>query len=234
MKSKLVSRCSIMPLPKILTRGTVLFVVLLFSSPLLFSIDFQGTEADYSLRIIESEQSDLDDGSTGMVLTNVFSLRLPVQLPHPRLSFVPGISFTSMYYRYDDILKRAVPTDVEWRELTALVPMLDFNMRWDFIKSRWGRYSAEAGLGFKLPLPVKTWESGTVNNSGKILPALYSDAQFVLPEFALQAAWPLTEKFDLFVRFSGYVPVYHAWDGKGLPFTDGLTGSIHLGAYFPF
>ncbi|HKK66006.1 MAG TPA: hypothetical protein VJ967_09140, partial [Clostridia bacterium] len=81
---------------------------------------------DYSLRIIESEQSDLEDGSTGMVWTNVFSLRLPVQLPHPRLAFVPGISFTSMYYRYDAELERAVPTDVEWRELTAMVPILDF------------------------------------------------------------------------------------------------------------
>jgi hypothetical protein len=132
-----------------------------------------------------------------------------------------------MYYRYDAELERAVPTDFEWRELTALVPILDFNLRWEFIESGWGRYSAEAGLGFKLPLPVKTSESGTVDNSGKILPALYSDVQFVLPEFALQAAWPLTEKFDLFLRFSGYVPV-------SLPFTDGLTGSIHLGAYFPF
>jgi hypothetical protein len=223
-----------MPLPKIVTRGTVLLVVLLFSSPLLFPIDFQGTEVDYSLRIIESEQSDLDEGSTGMVWTNVFSLRLPVQLPHPRVFFVPGISFTSMYYRYDVDYERAVPTDVEWRELTSLVPILDFTMRWNFIKSRWGRYSVEAGLGFMFPLPVKTWESGTSDNSGKILPALYSDAQFVLPEFALQAAWPLTEKFDLFLRFSGYVPVYHAWDGKNLPFTDGLTGSIHLGAFFPF
>jgi len=209
-------------------------VVLFFSSPLLFSLDFKGAEVDYSLRIIESEQSDLEDGSTGMVWTNVFSLRLPVQLPHPRLAFVPGISFTSMYFRYDTELERAVPTDVEWRELTAIVPILDFNLRWEFIKSRWGRYSAEAGLGFRLPLPVKTWESGTVDNSGKILPALYSNAQFVLPEFALQAAWPLTESFDLFVRFSGYVPMYHAWDGKDLPFTDGLTGSVHLGAYFPF
>ncbi|MCF7914566.1 MAG: hypothetical protein K9L66_05320 [Spirochaetaceae bacterium] len=224
MKSKLVSRRYSTPLPKIVTRGTVLLLVLLFSSPLLFSIDFQGAEVDYSLRIIESEQSDLEDGSTGMVWTNVFSLRLPVQLPHPRVFFVPGISFTSMYYRYDAELERAVPTDVEWRELTAIVPILDFNLRWEFIKSRWGRYSAEAGLGFRLPLPVKTWESGTVDNSGKILPALYSDVQFVLPEFALQAAWPLTESFDLFLRFSGYVPI----------FTDGLTGSIHLGAYFPF
>ena len=234
MKSKLLSRFFSTPLPKLVTRGIVIIVVLLLSTSSLFSIDFQGAEVDYSLRIIESEQSDLEDGSTGMVWTNVFSLRLPVQLPHPRIAFMPGISFTSMYYRYDDILKRAVPTDVEWRELTAIVPILDFNLRWEFIKSRWGRYSAEAGLGFRLPLPVKTWESGTVDNSGKILPALYSNAQFVLPEFALQAAWPLTESFDLFVRFSGYVPMYHAWDGKDLPFTDGLTGSIHLGAYFPF
>ncbi|MFO7731908.1 MAG: hypothetical protein R6V86_14215, partial [Spirochaetia bacterium] len=234
MKSKLVSRCCSMPLPKTVTRGAVILVVLLFSSPMLFSIDFQGVEVDYSLRIIESEQSDLEDDSTGMVWTNVFAVRLPIELPHPRLSFVPGVSFTSMYYRYDAELQRAVPTDVEWRELTALVPILDFNLRWEFAKNKWGRYSAEAGLGFNLPLPVKTWESGAAGNSGKILPALYSDAQFVLPELAVQAAWPLTEKFDLFLRFSGYVPIYHAWDGKGLPFTDGLTGSIHLGAYFPF
>ena len=237
MKSKPVSLRYSTPLPKIVTSGTVLLAVLLFSTPSLFSIDFQGAEVDYALRIIESEQSDLEDDSTGMVWTNVFSLRLPVQLSHPKLYFVPGVSFTSMYYRYDAELERAVPTDVEWRELTALVPILDFNMRWEFIENSWGRYSAEAGLGFKFPLPVKTWESTEDNSegdSGKILPALYSNVQFVLPEFALQAAWPLTESFDLFVRFSGYVPVYHAWDGKGLPFTDGLTGSVHLGAYFPF
>lgn len=216
---------------------TVAGLVLLCTLPTaVYAIDAEGLEIDYSLRIIGSEQDDLADGSTGAVWTNVLGARLPIPLANERFAFVPGISLTTMYYRYDSENSRAVPTDVEWRELTALVPLLDFTLRWEFIERDWGRIAAETGFAFRFPIPLKSWTTGagSEDNAGKITPALYSGLQFVLPEVALQANWPVSEKFDIFLRFTGYLPVYHLWDGKGLPLTDGLISGVHVGAFFPY
>mgnify|MGYP006290288807 CR=1 FL=1 len=220
-----------------MTLISVLGLVLLFALPAAVdALDAEGLEIDYSLRIIGSEQDDLGDGSTGAVWTNVIGARLPIPLASEKVSFVPGISFTTMYYRYDSENSRAVPTDVEWRELTALVPLLDFNLRLEIIERGWGRIAAETGFAFQFPIPLKSWTTGTgsEDNAGKITPALYSSLQFVLPEVALQANWSVSEKFDIFLRFTGYIPVYHLWDGKGLPLTDGLKTGLHVGAFFPY
>ncbi len=212
-----------------------MLMLLLFSSPGLFALDFHGGEVDYTLRIIGSEQEDLDGDSSGAVWTNVFSLRFPFQFPYEQLYLVPGISFTSLYYRYDSDKERAVPTDVEWRELTAFVPMLDTTLRWDFLDNKWGRYSTELGVGFQFPIPIKSWEvPGVEDNSGEIIPALYSSGRFVMPLFALQGAWPVSEQFDVFFRYSNYFPLYHAWDGKGVSFKDGLVFGLHLGLSYLF
>ncbi len=216
---------------------TVVGLVMLCALPTaVYSFDVKGFEVDYSLRIIGSEQDDLDDGSTGAVWTNVLGARLPIHLNNEKFSFVPGISFTTMYYRYVTEKSRAVPADVEWRELTALIPFLDFTFRWEFLERGWGRIAAETGFGFRFPIPLKSWTTGggSEDNAGKITPALYSGLQFVLPEVALQANWPISEKFDVFLRFTGYIPVYHLWDGKDLPLTDGLISELHVGAFFPY
>ncbi|MFW6361344.1 MAG: hypothetical protein ACOC2R_06270 [Spirochaetota bacterium] len=213
-----------------------LFVLLIVLSAPLGAIDFSGAEVDYSLRIIGSQQDDLESGSTGAVWTNVLAARFPILLENENFAIVPGVSFTSMYYRYDATNERAVPTDVEWRELTALVPVLDFTFRWQFLKRSWGRIAAESGIGFHLPVPLKSWTTGagSEENAGKITPALYSGVQFVLPEVALQANWPVSEKFEIITRVSGYIPVYRLWDGKGLPLSDGLMTGLHIGAFFPY
>lgn len=210
------------------------FLFLLGTAFSVGAVDFEGAEVDYSLRILASQQDDLEDGSTAAVWTNVLGARFPILLPHERLSVVPGISFTTLYYRYDTENERAVPTDAEWRELTALVPVLDFTLRWELLNRGWGSIDVESGLGFQLPVPLKTWTTGPEDNSGKITPALYSGAQFVLPELAIQANWPISEKFEVLTRVSGYLPVYRLWDGKGLPITDGLVVGLHVGAFFPF
>ncbi len=210
------------------------FLLLLVTAFPVGAIEFEGAEVDYSLRIIASQQEELEDGSTAAVWTNVLGVRFPIPLAHETLSVVPGISFTTLYYRYDSANERAVPTDVEWRELNALVPVLDFAFRWEVTSRDWGTLAVESGLGLQLPVPLKTWTAGPEDNSGKITPALYSGAQFVLPEVALQANWPISDKFEILTRISGYLPVYRLWDGKGLPITDGLAVGLHVGAFFPF
>jgi len=200
-----------------------------------FSLDFQGAEVDYTLRIIGSDQKDLDGDSTGAVWSNVLAMRFPLQFSKEGWYLVPGVSFTSLYYRYDTDKERAVPTDNEWRELTSFVPMVDATVRWEFLNRSWGRYSTELGVGFQFPFPLKSWDvPGEEDNSGKITPALYSDAQFVLPVCALQGNWSISQQFDVFFRVSSYFPLYHGWDDKGLPFSDGLIFGFHIGAFIPF
>lgn len=215
--------------------STVWVFLLLFAlAAPLGAIGFEGAEVDYSLRIVGAQQDDLEAGSTGAVWTNVLGARFPLHLANDRFALVPGFSFTTLYYRYDTEKERAVPTDVEWRELTALVPVLDFTLRWEFLRQGWGSLAVESGLGFQLPVPLKAWATVSEANAGKITPALYSGTQFLLPEFALQANWPVSEKFEILTRVSGYFPLYRLWDGKGLPFTDGLAVGLHVGAFLPY
>jgi hypothetical protein len=195
-------------------------------SPFLHALTIHAFEGQFELRRIGVEASDLK-GSTAAVWTNAVALRTPIALGDGAFFLVPSLSLTSLYYYYNTDTEQPTLTDVEWRELTALVPRLDTAFRWVFFQSDKARYSIEAGPGLSFPVPVKTYAAS--GNSGEIIPAIYSGGQFFLVMAALQASLPVFQGPPLLVRLSTYLPTYRLWDGSGLPITDGLELGFSIG-----
>ncbi|HDQ15016.1 MAG TPA: hypothetical protein ENN41_09420 [Sediminispirochaeta sp.] len=202
----------------------ILLVLLLFPAGAA-ALEIESPEFMYELRWIGAEDPELPS-AFAPVLSNTLSLRLPLRLGGSRFALVQGLNLGGLYYRYDQDGQRALPTDIERRELEAIVPLLETGLRWDPIKrERAGTYSVEIGAGFQLPLPFKNIE----DDSGEIIPALYEEGAFFYPYSALQGAWRLHEKVFLLIRLSSHYPVFRLWDGRGLPFSDGLMLSLGVG-----
>ena len=211
--------------------GRILIVLLLLSAAAYRAgaLGLDQFEFQYELRRISVDASDLED-STEAVWTHAVGIRMPLDLGGSDFQFVPGLSFTTLYYFFDEGSDRAVPIDSDWRELTALVPLLDTSLRWNVIDKEKIDMAVETGFGLEFPVPVKSWESS--DPAGRILPSLYSDLRFFKPLIAVQAEMPFQEKFSALFRLSTYLPLYHLWDGAGVSFMDGFTIGVSLGLRF--
>jgi len=207
----------------------LLCVFLGAASSTVGAMEFDRLEFQYELRRIGVDASDLE-GSVEAVWTHALGIRLPFSINGRDFQFVPALSFTSLYYFYDEGNSRAVPVDAEWRQLTTVVPQLDAALRWRIQEGEKLSYFFESGLGLELPIPIKSWDSS--DSSGQILPSLYSKLRFFRPLIAVQAETPFLDNLLLLFRLSAYVPVYHLWDGADVIFLDGLTVGLSLGCWF--
>ena len=195
----------------------------------LSALELDRIEYQYELRRIGVDASDLE-GSVEAVWTHALGIRVPLNIFDRSFQLVPGISFTSLYYFYDEGSGRAVPTDLEWRQLTTIVPLLETSLRWNIRESGKVSYSLEAGAGLELPVPIKSWES--TDTSGEVLPSLYSGFRFFRPVIAVQAGMPFLEKVSVLFRLSAHFPVHHLWDNSGVGFMDGLMIGLSAGCWF--
>ncbi len=207
-------------------------LVLLLSVPLAAeALEVSATEWELGLRWIGNWEDELSD-SSGNVLVSNFSFRLPLAFSDgSSFSFVPGLSLYTLRYRWDETAERTVLSDIEWRELTALVPLLETTVRWDFFSAGATRLALDGGLGFELPIPVKGWIDS--DRSSKILSGYYGRAKFVMPSLSLLAYRPVTNAFDLSSRLGLYIPVHHLYDGESAPFYDHLMISLSVGIRLP-
>ncbi len=202
----------------------VLFLLLPVSNLSAFSI--QSFEWQFEMRRIGVDTSDLE-ASSAAVWTRALGFKVPFLLGEGPFFLVTGLNLSTLYYYYNTESDYAVVTDVEWRELTTLVPQVDTAVRWVFIEGEKGIYSLETGMGFSFPIPLKAW--GDEATSGKIIPNLYSGGSFFLPMVALQASLPVFKDISLLLRFSVHLPLYRTWDGSGLPLSDGLQLGFSIG-----
>lgn len=214
-------------------RKKILFVIALIlftaQTSVICALSIETFEGQFEMRRIGVEASDLT-GSTSAVWTNAIALRTPFRFGDGPFLLVPGISLTTLYYYYNTNTDYPALTDVEWRELTTLVPQLDTAFRWIFFENEKGSYSFESGLSLSLPIPIKSWDSS--GTSGDILPAIYSGGGFILPMAALQASWPVFQGHSFLFRLSAHLPIYRVWDGSGLPMSDGLQLGIGIGLIY--
>jgi hypothetical protein len=205
---------------------TVLILLCTVSSVQLGALSLAGTEWEGGIRWIGVSQEDLTVPQSGH-LTNELIVRFPLTLTN-RLEWVPSLSLTMLNYRIDG--GRVVPADIEQRELTALVPLLEMPVRWRFLRFAKHSYSLSGGLAGELPIPVWVEESSAM---GQITGELYSDVRYLLPFTRLSGRWTLAGRLQMVLRVSGYYPVHRLWDGSGVPFYDHLMIGASVGFYFP-
>ncbi len=211
--------------------GILLFALFLAAAPALSSLEMEGTEWELGLRWIGNYEEDLAD-SSGNIIATTFSFRLPLSISEEsKFSFVPGISFYTLRFRWEENEERPLLTDIEWRELTTFVPLLDAAARWDFYQKDNVHLVLDGGFGLELPIPVKTWLDA--ERSSKILTGYYGKARFLLPYFALYGYGPVTNAVDMSGRLGVHLPLHNLWDGDGTPFTDHLGISLSVGFRLP-
>ncbi len=217
---------------KLLVSCLLFVLVSVLSGPSrLGALEISATEWELGLRWIGNWEDELS-GSSGNVLTTTFSFRLPVALSEDSdFSLVPGLSLYTLRYRWDEDAERTVLSDIEWRELTAVVPLLDTLFRWDFYEGPSTRLALDGGLGFELPVPVRSWDNA--GRTSDILSGYYGKSKYVLPTFALYGYWPLANAFDVSTRLGTYLPIHHLWDGEDAPFYDHLMVAFTLGIRLP-
>src|SRR6056297_710924 len=149
----------------------LLVLSLLLPVSKLSAFSIQSLEWQFEMRRIGVDSSDLEDSSAA-VWTRALGFKVPFLLGEGPFYLVTGLNLSTLYYYYNTESDYAVVTDVEWRELTTLVPQVDTAVRWVFIEGEKGRYSFETGVGLSFPIPLKAW--GDEATSGKIIPNLYS------------------------------------------------------------
>ncbi|MFP4491342.1 MAG: hypothetical protein ACLFNZ_07695 [Spirochaetaceae bacterium] len=192
---------------------------------------------------LENEDGGEDSGGTSStnMLTGSFSFRLPLAFSEDSsLSFVPGISLYTLWYREDDKTEedektgRTILSDMESKgRITALVPLLDAGLRWDFYSrgSASTHLAMEGGLGFESPIPLRA--SDDADASKIIGSGYYGRGKFFLPFISFMGYWPLTDAYDISSRLNVHLPVHHIWDGEKASFYDHLMVSISVGLRFP-
>lgn len=183
---------------------------------------------------LENEDGENDSGGTSStnMLTGSFSFRLPLAFSQDSsLSLVPGISLYTLWYREDDT-ERTILSDMESSgRITALVPLLDAGLRWDFFSGKVTHLAMEGGLGFETPIPLRAHDEA---DASKIIGSgYYGKGKLVLPFFSFMGYWPLTNAYDISTRLNVHFPVHHIWDGEEASFYDHLMVSLSLGLRFP-
>lgn len=185
-----------------------------------------GTEWEGSLRWTGASQSDLPDAQAG-VLSNELMFRLPLALGGS-LEWVPSLSLGMGYYRLD--AGRPVVTDIELRDITALVPVLEMPLRWRFLRFSGHSYALSAGLAAELPVPIEIADPAV---AGELIADLYGNGRFLLPFLGFSGRWMLGDRFHLSSGAAVYLPLHRLWDGSGAPFYDHLSIAFRLGLFFP-
>ena len=201
--------------------------LLLIAALPLTGLSISGTEWEGGIRWI-GVSSDQSADYQSDVLTNELIFRLPLTVSE-RLEVVPSLALNMLYYERNSE-GRVVPVDMEVREMTALVPIVELPLRWRFLRFQSHSYSFSGGIAAELPIPVGFAEPAATE---EIIKGLYSDLRFVLPFARLSGRWTIGGRFHLVGRTVGYFPVHRLWDGSGAPFSDHLMVGFSVGLFFP-
>lgn len=160
-------------------------------------------------------------------LSPFFSVSLPLQQEDSRFSLVPSISLHKAWYRYDEATGLTMPAELEQRDITVVVPILEAAFRYDLIARESFETGPQAGLSLFLPVPLAIWQNE--DNMAELFSGLYAKGQFVMPMFGWHMMVLLNDTHPLLIGLKSLIPLHRVWDGEGLPFYDRLGVSLQVG-----
>jgi hypothetical protein len=209
--------------------GTVLFSIFFitlfffpgaaFGAPLRKGVDLAGG-------VYLSINSRTDIGAPSPI-SPFFSVSLPLQQEGSRFSLVPSISLHKGWYRYDEAAGLTIPAELEQRDLTVVVPILEAAFRYDLIVRESFETGPQGGLALFLPVPLAIWQNE--DTIGELISGLYGSGQFVMPMFGWHLMVLLNDTHPLLIGLKSLIPLHRLWDGEGLPFHDRLGVSLQVG-----
>ncbi len=151
-------------------------------------------------------------------LLPIIGVSLPIDLPDP-FFLEPGLDFFGLYYF--DTGERTVPTELETAGgfyTQAVLLSIKGGMRYpltDVLEA-----GGTVGLDFLLRFPLE--EGGSMDY-------FYGNLRFFYPELRGFLRWKIVESIGLIFSLRTFIPIFHLWDGEGLPFTDQFMVSLTAG-----
>ncbi len=136
--------------------------------------------------------------------------------------------FATTYRTVDGV---SYPTEIENRDywVLALVPDLRAGLRLPFTPSL--SLGASLGVALLLRAPIPLFADATAD-LGPTLEYLYGNLRFLYPETQADLRLSVAEGIDLRLGARVLWPVFHFWDGEGLPFLEQMVGCALVGAIF--
>ncbi len=235
-------------------RAACLTIALLVGfAGILYSADLEGVTVKGGMIWIGNAPADADTPMAPSPLTTVIGAAFPIRFSSVFL-FVPELRYYGAPYGIEN--DRVVPVEEEfadWAWVMGLLveprAVLDFRIRRDL---NIGLYASPTLL---LRIPARRW--GDVDGAA-IAAYQYGDGRFFYPEVGFYFDWEFPFNIEsaeavavnegefadpdtdtgpvlrLVFDFNAYFPLFHAWDGEGLPFYDQLMLSGTIGIKFLF
>jgi hypothetical protein len=211
--------------------AVALAVVLVSVSP-VFAFPIFGLQADEldingSIMVIGSvPPAGYGQGSTIVTLIGV---SLPMKLPAP-FFIEPDIEFFGWPYRWTGT--SAVPTASE-DGLGFFVFGMLIGMQGgiSYAVSPAVTLGGTIGLDLLVRFPIELQNTGATVVSGEssAMGYFYGSLRFLYPETRFFLRWHLSDPIELLFNLRAWYPVFHFWDGQGLPFLDQFMISAGIG-----
>jgi hypothetical protein len=154
---------------------------------------------------------------------------LPIQLSRP-FFIEPVIEFYGWPYAWTG--KSAVPTSSEdgygffiFGTIISLQGGLSYPV------SPAVSLGGSVGLDFviRFPFELQNNSSKVQSDEGSAMGYFYGSGRFFYPETRFFVRWNLNDSIGLLINLRAWYPVFHLWDGEGLPFLDQFMFSAGLG-----
>jgi hypothetical protein len=137
-----------------------------------------------------------------------------------------GILTFGTYYRL--AAGRALPAELEQRDFWVQGILASLRLGPEFALGEKLKLGLSGGISLLLRAPVPLFDD-TTGDWGDLTAYLYGMARFLYPEAGLYAELPLRERLSVRLSARASIPLFHLWDGEGLPFTDQLLAGLLLG-----
>lgn len=141
-------------------------------------------------------------------------------------SFQPELGLYGMEYFYRD--GKAYPAEIEYKDAVGVIGILLDPLLYYRYPLRGETLVLNGGFGpafsFKVPL-VPHGDAPTQEVGSYFL----SSGRFLYLELRGTLDWTITRALGLSIRIRTLLPVYHLWDGEGVPFYDQLFLGAGIG-----
>jgi hypothetical protein len=162
-------------------------------------------------------------------LVPMFGASLPIEIAAP-FYLEPGLEFYGLDYMYTG--SRAVPTEIEsnagFFTIAALVS-LHATLRFPIAEAL--EIGGSLGLDclLRFPLELVNTSAASVEGRDPALAYFFGSGRFFYPETRIFLKWQALDFLGLIFSLRAFYPVFHLWDGEGLPFLDQLMLSGTIG-----
>ena len=138
----------------------------------------------------------------------------------------PTIEFFGSYYDFKD--SRSVPAPYEsGTSFLTIGSLITLQSGLMYTLSKSVEMGGSLGVDFLLRFPFEFQNTAADTSDG--VAYFYGQARFIYPETRFITRWHVVDGVTMEFTLRGMYPLFHLWDGEGLPFYDQLMAALDIG-----